>query len=61
MKNATHKQTDIEAAREAGYTVHKGEDCDTFAYCIDGDYSGEFDSEDAAWDGAVADHQAIAA
>lgn len=58
---ADKMQTDIEATRAAGYTVHKGEDCDTFAYCIDGDYSREFDSENAAWDAAVTDHHAAAA
>jgi hypothetical protein len=56
MKTLISRDTDIKAVREAGFTVHKGEDCETYAYCIDGCYSKEFDSADDAWDGALQDH-----
>jgi hypothetical protein len=55
----THVDRDeqIEAAKEAGYSVHGPADeaCNGWAYAIDGDYSPEYASEAAAWGAALTD------
>lgn len=46
-----------EAARQALYTVHgPSEDHSAgYAFCIDGNYSPEFQTESAAWEAAYLD------
>lgn len=44
----------LRAVREAGYSVHPANDSSQgWAYCIEGDYSQEFQSEKDAWDAAI--------
>lgn len=50
----------IKRAREAGYTVHAPnaeEGNDSWAFCIEGDYTEGFASEDQAWKAALSDMQ----
>lgn len=52
-----------EVLKDAGYTVHGPNEADAsgetkWAFCIDGDYSEEFEDEDAAWLAAAADFAA---
>lgn len=45
-------------AQAAGYTVHgPGEGSSGWSYCIDGDYSREWPTENEAWGAALADLQ----
>lgn len=54
-KQATQAQ--IEGAIKAGYTVHSAnDDSQGFAYCIDGDFSQEFATAQAAWNAAAIEY-----
>lgn len=56
-KSSTEYQLD--AARTAGYTVHAANDASQgWSFCIDGQYSEEFPTEEAAWAAAVVEHEA---
>lgn len=55
---AALSEEDKQRAREAGYTVHgpQGLSLDEkWAYCVDGDYSGEYATEAEAWLAAFAE------
>lgn len=48
-----------EVARQALYTVHGPSEAHSaagYAFCIDGNYSPEFQTESAAWEAAYVDH-----
>lgn len=53
------KSLQIQRARQLGYTVHApGAGNDTWAFCIDGDYTDGFADGPSAWGGAIADMNA---
>lgn len=57
FSDAQRRLNQLSASR-VGYSVHSpSDDLPGWAYCIDGDYSNEYPSEEAAWQAAFIDSQ----